>query len=182
MQKFREPQGYYEVPWTAFHFFSEQHIMTYLTYGGLKIEGWLYNMKLCTFFLKRDTSLKWRTHMWDNYYHAQIKCLFTVNKRIIRVGTITLFCWPRFCLVLWCYQTVDICWWHKYFTLSFFTYPESQLPVINWSFFVLSLLDLPPTGSTFPNSIYGGIFKTPTFSHLLKKLLIVLFPRDISHI
>ena len=137
MQKFREPQGYYEIPWTAFHFFSEQHIMTYLTYGGLKIEGWLYNMKLCTFFLKRDTSLKWRTHMWDNYYHAQIKCLFTVNKRIIRVGTITLFCWPRFCLVLWCYQTVDICCWHTYFTLSFFTYPESQLPVNNWSFFCI---------------------------------------------
>ena len=41
------------------------------------------------YFWKRDTSLKWRIHMWDNYYHVQIKCLFTVNKHILRVGTIT---------------------------------------------------------------------------------------------
>ena len=152
------------------------------------MEGWKLKVGSITWnfvhsFWKRDTSLKWRTHMWDNHYHVQIKCLFTVNKHIIRVGAITLFCWPRFCLVSRCYQTVDICCWHKHFTISFFTYPKSQLPVINWSFFCIIIAWPPPQmGSTFPNSIYGFIFKTPTFSRLLKKLLIVNFPRDILHI
>ena len=135
------------------------------------MEGWKLKVGSITWnfvhsFWKRGTSLKWRTHMWDNYYHVQIKCLFTVNKNIIRVGTITLFCWPRFCLVLWRYQTVDICWWHKYFTLSFFYVSWVAASSYQLEFFCIIIARPPPRRDQLSRTVYMVVYSKLLLFHI----------------